>query len=100
MITISRPVIKHCPYRNETDAGILTITFPDDAPELHDLASRIDALCARPVTHETFTDAVAALVPDASTVTTTWHTGPWSAEVTRAGLLRESQYPESAGSDA
>ncbi len=81
MITvIRRPVIKTCPYKDETDAGELVIAFPGPAPELHDLAAQVDALCAKPVSHEDFTASAAALVPGAQ-VTTTWNTGPWSVEV-------------------
>ena len=78
--TIRRPVIKQCPFKDETDAGELVITFAGDAPELHGLAAKVDALNAEPVSHEDFTAAVAALVPDARVVTT-WNTGPWSVEV-------------------
>lgn len=80
--TIARPVIKACPYRGETDAGTLTITFPGEAPELHNLAAQVDKLCAEPITHEQFTLAVAGMLPDGTQVRTTWHTGPWSVEVT------------------
>lgn len=92
MITIRRPVIKRCPFKDETDAGELAITFPEDAPELHNLAEQIDKLCAEPVTHEDFTRGVLDLLGGDAAVTTTWHTGPWSVEV-REGpddLLRES----------
>ena len=78
--TIRRPVIKRCPFKDETDAGELVITFPGDAPELHNLAVQVDELAAKPVTHEDFTAAVAEMVPEARVVTT-WHTGPWSVEV-------------------
>lgn len=81
MITISRPVIKHCPFKDETDAGELMITFPGEAPELHNLAVQIDALCAEPVTHEDFTLAVLAMLGEGVQVITHWHTGPWSVEV-------------------
>ena len=81
MITIRRPVIKRCPFKPETDAGELVITFPEDAPELHGLAGQVDRLCAEPVTHEEFTRAVADLLEPGALVTTTWHTGPWSVEV-------------------
>lgn len=90
MITvIRRPVIKRCPFVDETDAGELVITFPGEALELHNLAAEVDKLSAEPVSHEEFTASVAAMVPGAHVVTT-WNTGPWSVEV-RAGddLLRE-----------
>lgn len=81
MVTvIRRPVIKPCPYRAETDAGELVVTFDGPAPELHDLAAKIDALCVTAVSHEDFTAAVAALVPGAH-VRTAWTTGPWLVEV-------------------
>ena len=50
-------------------------------PELHNLAAEVDKLCTKPVSHEQFTAAVAALVPEAQVVTT-WNTGSWSVEVT------------------
>jgi hypothetical protein len=81
---IRRPVIKRCPFKDETDAGELVITFDGAAPELHDLAAQVDKLAAEPVSHEDFTSAVAALVPGAH-VATTWSTGPWSVEVTEGG---------------
>jgi hypothetical protein len=82
--TITRPVIKRCPFRDETDAGTLTIIIPGEAPELHDLAGKVDALCAEEITHEEFTQALAAAVPGAEVVTT-WHTGPWDVEVQATG---------------
>lgn len=83
--TISRPVVKKCPHRDETDAGTLTLTFDGEAPELHDLAAKIDALCARPISHEAFTQAVAVLLRMRSNqpvaVVAEWHTGPWTVKV-------------------
>jgi len=84
--TIRRPVIKRCPFKDETDAGELVIVFDGEAPELHALAAAIDRLCEQPVTHEAFTAAVAELVPEAM-VTTTWSTGPWATEVTEGATL-------------
>lgn len=86
MITIMRPVLKRCPFKDETDAGVLKIVFDGEAPELHALSAAIDRLCEEPVTHEAFTAAVAELVPGAM-VTTTWSTGPWAAEVTEGPVL-------------
>jgi hypothetical protein len=85
--TVTRPIIKQCPFRNETDAGTLTITFPGEAPELHNLAARIDEICAEPVTHEEFTLAIADLLPDGTHIRTTWNTGPWSVEVTETARV-------------
>lgn len=82
VVGITRPVIKRCPFRGETDAGELTIVLSDDVPELHDLAEKIDALCAQPISHEDFTRAVRALLPDDVLVRSRWHTGPWTVEVT------------------
>jgi hypothetical protein len=91
MITIRRPVIKRCPFKPETDAGELIITFPGDAPELHNLAAWVDSLCADRITHEEFTRKVADFLGDGVQVVTKWHTGPWSVEVREGGddLLRE-----------
>jgi hypothetical protein len=93
-VTIKRPVIKRCPFRDETDAGELTIVFASEAPELHDLAAAVDRLCEEPVTHEAFTAAVAALVPEA-TVTSTWTTGPWATEVTEGPVYWAKATPAS-----
>lgn len=91
MITvIRRPVIKRCPWKDETDAGELVITIPGPAPELHELAAAVDALCEQPVSHEEFTAAVAALLPDDSLAVTTWNTGPWAVEVTESAKTREA----------
>jgi len=76
---IRRPVIKHCPFRDETDAGGLVITFSGPAPELHELGVWVDTLAAGPISHEEFTAGIAELVPGAQVVTT-WHTGPWTVE--------------------
>ncbi len=86
-VTLRRPVIKRCPYRDETDAGDLVVVLDGEAPELHDLAAQVDALCAEPITHEQFTDRLAALLPAGARVTTTWHTGPWAVEVEAAGAV-------------
>jgi hypothetical protein len=93
-VTITRPVIKRCPFKDETDAGVLKIVFDGEAPELHALAADIDRLCAEPVTHEAFTAAVAELVPEAM-VTTTWSTGPWAAEVIEGAELWAKYTPAS-----
>jgi hypothetical protein len=81
MITLRRPVIKRCPYKDEADAGELVIVLPGDAPELHALGDDIDALSGKAITHEEFTRAVLALLPEGARVTTTWHTGSWAVEV-------------------
>ena len=85
--TLTRQVVKRCPYKDETDVGELAIVIDGNAPELHELARQVDALAARPVSHEDFTSAVAALVPGAQ-VTTRWNTGPWSVEVSISALPR------------
>lgn len=82
MITIlRRPVVKQCPFKDETDIGELVITVPGDAPELHELAAAVEKAGAGRVSHEDFTRRVAALLPAGSEVVTTWRTGPWSVEV-------------------
>jgi hypothetical protein len=108
MIKLRRPVLKRCPYKDEADAGELVIVLPGDAPELHNLGDVIDQICAKPVSHEDFTRAVADLFPDGAQVTTTWHTGPWDVEVTEgasavmphAGLLRQPEHAEGEAGDA
>jgi hypothetical protein len=96
MITIRRPVLKRCPFADETDAGELVIVFPEDAPELHNLGEQIDILCREPATHEEFTLAVLDLLGGVGLVRTTWHTGPWSVEVTEGALPGEPVEPAGA----
>lgn len=80
--TIRRPVIKRCPFKDETDAGELVITFAGAAPELHDLGKLVDSLAAQEISHENFTSQLSAMLPPGASVVTTWHTGPWDVEVT------------------
>lgn len=88
--TIRRQVIKRCPYADEWDAGELVIVFDGEAPELHALTEQVDKIAKASrvagISHESFTAAVAELVPDAM-VTTTWSTGPWAAEVTEGAAF-------------
>jgi hypothetical protein len=86
LVTLTRPVIKRCPFRPETDAGTLTIVLPASmTPELHNLDIAIDALSADgPRSHEDYTAAVVALLPECARVATTWTTGSWAIEVTNA----------------
>lgn len=83
-VIVRRQVFKRCPYVPEDDFGELVITFPGDAPELHELGERISQLMGVADTHEAFTRRVAELVPGAE-VMTRWHTGPWDVEVTEDG---------------
>jgi hypothetical protein len=79
--TITRQVTKRCPYADEIDVGTLSMTFEGEAPELYDLARRIDELGSEPITHEAFTATLIAAYPEATDVETRWRTGPWSVEV-------------------
>jgi hypothetical protein len=86
MITTSRrPVIKQCPYKPETDFGELVITTAGPPSRLQALAEAIAAITARPVSHEDFTAAVAALLPAGARAASTWHTAGWEVEVTVEG---------------
>ena len=80
-----RLVVKQCPYKPETDFGELAITTDGPVPDLHALAEAIGAITARPVSHEDFTTAVAALLPGGPRVATTWHTAGWAVEVAVEG---------------
>jgi hypothetical protein len=88
MITITRPVVKACPYRDELDFGTLAITFPYDASELHALSRQVDEVAGEPITHEEYTRRVLSLLPEGSSVVTTWGTGLWKVEVREGALLR------------
>jgi hypothetical protein len=91
MITvIRRPVIKRCPFKDETDAGELVITFPGAAPELHDLGTLVDNLAAQPISHENFTAQLSAMLPPGASLVTTWHTGPWTVECRQGSEAAEA----------
>ncbi len=79
--TLSRQVVKQCPYRPETDFGTLVITLDGPAPDLLALAAAIAPLTARPISHEDYTAAVAALLPPAARAASTWRTAGWTVEV-------------------
>jgi hypothetical protein len=85
VITIRMQVTKRCPYVDETDTGILVITMPGDAPELHGLAGKITAVGDGRISHEEFTRRVLALLPRPALVVTHWQTGPWHDVECREG---------------
>ena len=80
MITVTMPVLKRCPFVDETRRGPTGHHVREDAPELHNLAAQVQKLCAEPVTHEDFTRSVADMLGGEALVVTTWHTGPWDVE--------------------
>ena len=81
IVTLRLPVVKRCPFTDESDSGTLLLVIHGPAPELHDLEARIGALTAIPVSHEDFTEQVAALLPPGTAVVTRWKTGSWDVEV-------------------
>lgn len=83
LITITRRVHKLCPFVDEADPGRLVIVVTGDAPELHDLGRKVDAIGEGiRISHEDYTSAVAALIPGCGAVTF-WQTGGWSVRVER-----------------
>ena len=97
MITIRRNVTKQCPYKAEIDIGELVITLPGDAPELHGLARLVEAVAETQISHEDYTRAILAILPEGASVLTRWRTGPWSVEVREGSdLLREPVNPAGA----
>jgi len=85
-VKLTRQVTKQCPFRDETDNGTLMIIIPGDAPELHELARKIDGLSAHPISHEAYTRIISGLLPPGSRVITRWQTGPWKVEVTQCSI--------------
>lgn len=82
-VTVTRQVLKPCPFSVEWDVGTLTIVWETDGnvPELHDLGHKIDLISSEPITHEQWTKGVQDAVPDAIEVRTEWRTGPWEVTV-------------------
>jgi hypothetical protein len=61
IVTISGPVRKRCPYKDERDEGTATFTFNlggGEAPELHDFAKHLDAASEDRISHEDYTRAL------------------------------------------
>ena len=81
-ITVTAPVTKVCPYRDEVDVGTVTITFDimdGDGPELHGFAAYLAAFTDRALSHEMFTRIV-AVDHDAAT-SSTWTTAGMAVTV-------------------
>ncbi|GAC1575025.1 MAG: hypothetical protein NVS3B18_08680 [Candidatus Dormibacteria bacterium] len=77
-VTVTAPVTKRCPYRDEQDDGTLTLTFEvaEQAPELHKLAEELTAWEGEAVSHEEFTALILRWFADAGCVAarSTWTT--------------------------
>ena len=81
MITVRCEVSKLCPYVDERDCGYLKVTWPIDAPELHEFYERLEDLGARKMSHEDYTREVAQLAGIGARVETEWRTGNWDVFV-------------------
>ena len=82
MITVTMPVLARCPFKDEIDAISLSVTCPENAPELHGLAAKVYELTLRePVSHEDFARCVLALLPAEALVVLKGRVGPWDVEV-------------------
>lgn len=73
-VTITAPVSKLCPVKDERDNGTVTITYCTDgsAFELHDLAGYLRSFRDRHLSHEDFTHEIAEHL--AAAVTSSWTT--------------------------
>lgn len=82
VVTLTRNVQKRCPYVDEVDRGTVTLTFHTaEAPEMYELAQWLNALGdGPPITHEEWTAAVAAHVPEAAVISE-WLTDVWTMRV-------------------
>jgi hypothetical protein len=60
-VTVTGPVVHQCPFRDETDEGVITIAWNTGAGttlELHGLREFLDLLDEWVVSHETYVDGV------------------------------------------
>lgn len=77
-VTVTAPVEKRCPHKDEQDTGSVTLTFHvrEDAPELHRLAADLRTWQDKPCSHEDFTAAVLDMwaAEGCVAVRTTWTT--------------------------
>lgn len=93
-VSISAPVKKLCPVKDEKDAGWVTIAYRTggEAIELHGLAELLATFADRRLSHEDFTAELAdALNAD---VSSRWMTA--GMEVVCDAVLRESVNPDGA----
>lgn len=79
IVTVTGPVTKRCPYRDEPDEGTVEMQFrvlSGDAPELHGLADELASTSGEAISHEDYTRALyAAWFPRGlRSVRTTWNT--------------------------
>lgn len=75
-VTVTGPVVKVCPYKDETDHGTVALTFDvadGDAPELHDLGKHLLWYADQSLSHEDFTRRLWIATGSAS-VRSTWTT--------------------------
>lgn len=82
-VTVSAPVAKRCPYRDEVDRGVVILTFhvaDHDAPELHSLAANLRLWRDTAISHEAFTREVLTRTGAAS-VSTNWSTADMEVTV-------------------
>jgi NADPH-dependent 7-cyano-7-deazaguanine reductase QueF len=73
-VTITAPVTKLCPVKDETDHGTVTLTYRThgNGLELHAVAAYLDTFTTRHLSHEDFTAEVANAT--GCTVTSSWTT--------------------------
>lgn len=78
VVTVTAPVTKLCPYKDEIDAGTATLTFhvQDEAPELHGVARVLGKWASERISHERYSDLLlTAFGPECVAVRTVWTTG-------------------------
>lgn len=83
IVTVTADVRKRCPYKDEVDAGTLTLVLnvPEgDGPELHDLAAYLGSFSDHALSHEEFTRNICLDLPVIE-AKTTWRTAGLSVEV-------------------
>jgi NADPH-dependent 7-cyano-7-deazaguanine reductase QueF len=61
-VTVEATVTKRCPFKDETDAGTVTVVWNSEGKtlELHSLREYLDGFGDVALSHEEFTDAVGA----------------------------------------
>lgn len=88
-IVLSLPLVHRCPFVDETDEGVITITYRpgDRLAELHGLAAVVDGYRGVEITSEQITFDLAlwfreAFNPHTLAVTTAWQTAGIDMAVT------------------
>lgn len=89
-VTVTSEIRHLCPFKNEVDQGVVTVTFAADSRtfELHELAAYFRLFAGEKISHEALTDCIFDELTDEGPrvlrVTTEWVTAGMRVVVERS----------------